>query len=174
MKIKYTARHTKVTDEMKQYCEKRIQSLEKLLGHLIEAEVLLSVEKYRQKVEISLKTKTATLNTIEETHDMASSLAGAFEHLEKRVKKEREKLRERKRRRVKEIETFSVPPEKGERPKRMIRSQSFSMKPMTVEEALVQMETSKEEVFLFRTFATENWAAVYRRKDGNYGLIEPK
>ena len=174
MKINYTARHTKVTDEMKQYCEKRIQSLEKLLGHQIEADVLFSVEKYRQKVEVNLKTKTASLHTIEETHDMSSSLVGAFDHLEKRVKKEREKLRERKRRRVKKIEPFSAPVEEGERPKRVIRSQSYTMKPMSVEEALVQMETSKEEVFLFRTMASENWAVIFRRKDGNYGLIEPK
>ena len=174
MRINYTARHTKVTDDMKQYCEKRIQSLEKLLGNQIEADVLLSVEKYRQKVEINLKTKTATLNTIEETHDMSSSLIGAFDHIEKRVKKEKEKLRERKRRRVKDVESFSAPMEKGERQKRMIRSQSFTMKPMSVEEALVQMETSKEDVFLFRIMETENWAAIYRRKDGNYGLIEPK
>lgn len=174
MKINYTARHTKVTDEMKQYCEKRIQSLEKLLGNQIEADVLLSVEKYRQKVEINLKMKNASLNTIEETHDMSSSLVGAFDHLEKRVKKEREKLRERKRRRVRERETFSVPMEEKKRPKRVIRGQSYTMKPMSVEEALVQMETSKEEVFLFRTVETENWAVIYRRKDGNYGLIEPK
>jgi putative sigma-54 modulation protein len=174
MKINYTARHTKVTDEMKQYCEKRIQSLEKLLGHQIDADVLLSVEKYRQKVEVNLKTKMAALNTIEETHDMSSSLVGAFDHLEKRVKKEREKLRERKRRRGREIEPFSAPMEEEKRPKRVIRAQSYSMKPMSVEEALVQMETRKEEVFLFRTVETENWAVIYRRKDGNYGLIEPK
>jgi putative sigma-54 modulation protein len=174
MKINYTARHIKVTDEMKQYCEKRIQSLEKLLGNKIEVDVLLSVEKYRQKVEINLKTKTATLNTIEETHDMSSSLVGAFDHIEKRVKKEREKLRERKRRRIKDKNPFSTPIEEGERPKRVIRSQSYTMKPMSVEEALVQMETSREEVFLFRSMETENWVVIYRRKDGNYGLIEPK
>lgn len=174
MKINYTARHTKVTGEMKQYCEKRIQSLEKLLGHQIDVDVLLSVEKYRQKVEVNLKTKMATLNTIEETHDMSSSLVGAFDHLETRVKKEREKLRERKRRKGREIETFSAPMEEGKRPKRVIRSQSYTMKPMSVEEALVQMETSKEEVLLFRTMETEDWAVIYRRKDGNYGLIEPK
>jgi putative sigma-54 modulation protein len=173
MKIKYTARNTKVTDEMKQYCEKKIQSLENLLGYPIHAEIIVSVEKYRQKAEIKLKTKTAMLNTIEETHDMSSSLAGAFEHLEKRVKKEREKLRERKRKRVKEMASFPAPEEQGKQ-KRVIRSQSFTMKPMTVEEAAVQMETSEENVFLFRIMETENWAAIYRRKDGNYGLIEPK
>jgi putative sigma-54 modulation protein len=159
---------------MKQYCERRILALEKLLGNQIEVDVLLSVEKYRQKVEINLKTRTAALNTIEETHDMSSSLVGAFDHIEKRVKKEKEKLRERKRRRVKEVENFSPPVEEGKRQKRIIRSQSFTMKPMSVEEAIVQMETSNEDVFLFRVMETESWAAIYRRKDGNYGLIEPK
>jgi putative sigma-54 modulation protein len=174
MKINYTARHTKVSEEMKQYCEKRIQSLEKLLGDPIDADILVSVEKYRQKVEINLKTKMATLNTVEETHDMSSSLVGAFDHLEKRVKKEREKLRERKRRRIREAETYPSLMEEGDKPKRMIRNQSYTMKPLSIEEALVQLETSKEDVFLFRTLETESWAVLYRRKDGNYGLIEPK
>lgn len=173
MNINYTARHTNVTSEIKEYCEKRILSLEKLLGHPIDADVLLSVEKYRHKVEINLKTKTTTLNTVEETHDMSSSLTGAFDHLEKRVKKEREKLRERKRRRIRDVETYSSSREKGGKPIRVIRSQSYTMKPMSVEEALVQLDMSKEEVFLFRTVTTENWAVLFRRKDGNYGLIEP-
>lgn len=174
MKINYTARHTKVSEEMKQYCEKRILSLEKLLGNPIDADILISVEKYRQKVEINLKTKIATLNTEEETHDMFTSLIGAFDHLETRVKKEREKLRERKRRKVREVEIYPSQVEEEERPKRMIRSQSYTMKPLSFEEALVQLNTSKEDVFLFRTLDTESWAVLYRRKDGNYGLIEPK
>ena len=86
----------------------------------------------------------------------------------------REKLRERKRRRIKEPETYSLATESGERPKRVIRSQNYSMKPMSFEEAIVQLETRKEEVFLFRTLDAENWAVLYRRKDGNYGLVEPR
>jgi putative sigma-54 modulation protein len=174
MKINYTARHTKVSEEMKQYCEKRIRSLEKLLGHPIDASILVSVEKHRQKVEINLKTKMAMLNTVEETHDMSSSLIGAFDHLETRVKKEREKLRERKRRRIREAETYPSLMEEGDRPKRMMRSQNYTMKPLSIDEAVVQLDTSKEDVFLFRTLETESWAVLYRRKDGNYGLIEPK
>jgi putative sigma-54 modulation protein len=174
MKINYTARHTKVSDEMKQYCEKRIQSLEKLLGHLIDADIMVSVEKYRQKVEINLKTKMAALNTVEETHDMFSSLIGAFDHLETRVKKEREKLRERKRRRVREGETYPSLMEERDKPKRVIRSQSYTMKPLSVEEARVQLDSGKEDVFLFRILESESWAVLFRRKDGNYGLIEPK
>jgi len=174
MKINYTARHTKVTAEIKQYCEKKIESLEKLLGHPVEADILLSVEKYRQKVEINLKTKMATLNTVEETHDMSSALVGAFDHLETRVKKEREKQRERKRRKVREVKTFSPEVKKGEKQKRVIPNQNYTMKPMSLNEALVQLETSKEEAFLFRTGEAENWAVLYRRKDGNYGFIEAK
>ncbi len=174
MSINYTARQTKVTEELKRYCEKRVHSLEKMLGHPIDADVIFSVEKYRQKVEVLLKTKMATLNTVEETHDMSSSLVGAFDHLEKRVKKEREKLRGRKRKRIREAETFSPPIEQSEKPARVIRSQSYSMKPMSVEEALIQLKASKEAAFLFRTANTEDWAVLYRRKDGNFGLIEPK
>lgn len=174
MRINYTARHTKISEEMKQYCEKRIQALEKMLGHPIDADILVSVEKYRHKVEINLKTKMATLNTVEETHDMTSSLAGAFDHLEKRVKKEREKLREKKRRKIREAENYPSLVEEGDRPKKVIRSRNYMMKPMSLDEARMQLETYKEGVFLFRMMGTESWAVLFRRKDGNYGLIEPK
>lgn len=174
MKVNYTARHTNVTPDIKKYCEKRIKSLEKILGHSIDADVLISVEKFRQKVEINLKTKMAVFNTVEETHDMTGSLVGAFDHLEKRVKKEREKLRERKRRRTRETAPYALPVEMKERRKRVIRSQSYSMKPMSLEEAIIQFETSKNEIFLFRNAGKENWAVLYRRRDGNYGLVEPE
>ena len=174
MKINYTARHTKVSEEMKRYCEKRIQSLEKLLGHPIEADILASAEKYRHKVEINLKTKMAGLNTVEETHDMTSSLVGAFDHLEKRVKKEREKLRGRKRRKIRPKVTYPSMIEEGERPKKVIRSRNYTMKPLSIDEARMQLDASKENVFLFRMMGTEEWAVLFKRKDGNFGLIEPK
>jgi putative sigma-54 modulation protein len=174
MKISYTARHTKVSDEMKQYCEKRIQLLEKLLGHPIDADILMSVEKYRHKVEITLKTKMAVLHTVEETHDMSNSLTGAFDHLETRVKKEREKIKGRKRRKKREIEIYPSVKEEEERPKRMIRSRNYTMKPLSIDEARMQLDSSQEDVFLFRTEGKEGWAVLFKRKDGNYGLIEPK
>jgi putative sigma-54 modulation protein len=174
MKINYTARHTKVSEDMKTYCEKRIQSLEKLLGHPIHADILLSVEKYRHKVEIKLKTRMATLNTVEETHDMSSSLVGAFDHLEKRVKKEREKLRGRKRKKTRERGIYPVVIKEEEKPKKVIRSQNYTMKPLSIDEARMQLDSSKEEALLFRTMGTDGWAVLFKRKDGNYGLIEPK
>jgi len=174
MNINFTARHTKVTPEIKKYCTKKLKSLEKILGYPLDADLILSVEKYRNIVEINVRTKGSTIHTVEETHDMLSSLIGAFDHVEKRIKKEREKLRERKRRKNREIEAFSPPVESEERQKRVIRSQSYSLKPMSVEEALTQFKVGRSEVFVFRMMDSEKWAVLYRRKDGHYGIVEPE
>lgn len=174
MNINYTARHTTITPETKKHCERRLKSIEKLLGYPVEADLILSVEKYRYKAEINVKTKGATLHTTEETQDMFSSIGSAFDRIEKRVKKEREKLREKKRRKNKEIDILTGRPGNEESGARVFRSRDFSLKPMSVEEALIQLESSNREVFVFRKFDSEQWAVLYRRKDGNFGLVDPE
>jgi putative sigma-54 modulation protein len=174
MNINFTAQHTNITPEMRKYCERRLKSLEKLFGHGINVNIILSVEKYRHKAEINVRTRGMTLNTVEETQDMLSSLGLAFDNIEKRAKKEREKLRERKRRKTREKEIFSLPIESEERAGQVIRSRDYSLKPMSVEEALLQFDLDKKEVFVFRKSGSEKWAVIYRRKDGNYGLVEPE
>jgi len=174
MSITYTARHTSVTPDIKDFCEKRVMSLEKFLGHPVEADLILSVEKYRNKIEINLKSKRMTLNVTEETHDMLSSLGAAFDQIEKRIKKEREKLRERKRRRIRERIPFPAATRQEVQRKRVIRSEDYSAKPMTLEEAIFQLDVNKKDLFVFRRVDSEKWAVLYRRKDGNYGLIEPE
>jgi putative sigma-54 modulation protein len=175
MNINFTARHTEITDQTRKYCERRVKALEKRLGYALEADVILSIEKYRHKVEVKIKIKGATLNTMEETSDMFSSLVAAFDHIEKRIKKERDKLRERKRRKGKEPEG---PPtavtEEEEGGKRIIRSQDYSLKPKSVEEAVMQLDASRREVLVFRNFDTNRWAVLYKRKDGHFGLVEPE
>jgi len=121
-----------------------------------------------------VKTKRTTLNAVEETHDMFSSLGSAFDNIEKRAKKEREKLRERKRRKNREKEAFPLPIEPEEEQRRVIKSQDYSMKPMSLEDAFLQFDLNKKEVFIFRKLGSEKWAVIYRRKDGNYGLVEPE
>jgi putative sigma-54 modulation protein len=98
----------------------------------------------------------------------------AFDHIEKRVKKEREKLQGRKRRRTRKAGPLPIPLETEEQPVRVILSRDFSLKPMSLEEALLHLESRKKEVFVFRKFDSEKWAVLYRRKDGNYGLVEPE
>jgi len=174
MSITYTARQAELTPDIEKYCERRMASLEKIMGYPLEVNLIFSVEKYRNKVEINVKTKGATLNSVSETQDMTSSLGDAFDNIEKRAKKEKEKLRERKRRKAKESAPVAMPEAPSESEKRIIRSRRYSMKPMSVDEALLLIETSRDEVIVFRKFDTEKWAVLYRRKDGHFGLIEPE
>ncbi len=174
MNINFTARHTTITPEVEEYCKKRIETIEKLLGYPIEVNIVLSLEKYRNKVEVKIKIKGATINAEEETQDMLSSLSVVFDNLERRIKKGKEKLRKRKRRKDNEITGLSSTPESQELEKRVIRSGNFSLKPILVDEALMLFESSKEDAFVFRKFSSEKWAVLYRRKDGNIGLIEPE
>ncbi|HER40500.1 MAG TPA: ribosome-associated translation inhibitor RaiA [Salinimicrobium catena] len=173
MNVNFTAKHTKMTAEWQSYCEKRLSSMEKRLGSPLEADIIFSLEKYRHIAEINLKTHIGTLNAVEETDDMLSSLVGVFDHLERRVKKELGKMRGRKRRR-RDPEVFSPPSEEPDTEVRIIRSRDFSLKPMSVEEALLQLKSNKKEVFVFRQFETEKWTVLYRRRDGNFGLVEPE
>jgi putative sigma-54 modulation protein len=68
---------------------------------------------------------------------------------------------------------FSVSPDEEDTEKKVIRSENYSLKPMSIEEALMLFESGKKEVFVFRNVDSEKWAVLYRRKDGHYGLVEP-
>jgi putative sigma-54 modulation protein len=175
MKINYTARHVNITPDIKKYCERRVKNLERLLDNPVEADIILSVEKFRKRVEINVKSKRVTLNVDEETHDMLSSLGVAFDHIERRIKKEREKLKRRKRRKSREREIFAPAVETPEERRRVIRSEDYTLKPLSVEEALLQFDLDeKKEIFVFRKTGSGKWAVLYRRKDGHYGLVEPE
>ena len=174
MKINFTARHANITPQIKKYCEKRAKNLEKIFGYPIEADIILSVEKYRKKVEIYIKSKRVVLNAAEESHDLLNSLDVAFDNIEKRVKKGREKLRERKRRKNREKEALLPSLDMEEQRRKIIRSDDYSLKPMSLEEALFQFDLNKKEVLVFRKLDSEKWNIIYRRKDGNYGLVEPE
>jgi putative sigma-54 modulation protein len=105
---------------------------------------------------------------------MMGSLNLAFDNLERKIKKEREKWRERKRRGGRERKELASEPEGVEPEKRVVRSQNYSAKPLSLEEAMAQFEFKNREVLVFRREGTENWAVLYRRKDGHFGLIEPE
>lgn len=173
MIVHLTARQMEITPEIRAYCEKSLKALEKLMGSVIEVDLILSVQKFRYQVEIHVRAKGTGLVVMEETHDLMNSLNLAFENLEKKVKKERAKWRERKRRKGRERKQLNFFQEKEEERPRVIRSNDYSLKPLSLEEALLQFELEKRTIFLFRKSGSENWAVVFRRKDGHTGLIDP-
>lgn len=175
MNIHYTARQTHLTPDIKEYCERRLAALERLVSSVTEVDVILSHEKNREKAEIHIKAKGAGLVVIEESHNMLDSLNLAFDALEKKIKKEREKYREKKRRGSRERKAFALPAAEGsESGRKVVRADYFSAKPMTIEEAFLHLDLKKKEVFVFRMEATEKWAVLFRRKDGHYGLVQPE
>ncbi len=173
MIVHLTARQMEITPEVRAYCESKLKALEKLMGSVIEVDLILSVQKHRYQVEIHVRAKGAGLVVMEETHDLMNSLNLAFENLEKKVKKERAKWREKKRRKGRERKQVGLPQEEEEETRRVVRSHDYSLKPLSLEEALLQFELEKKTVFLFRKSGSENWAVVFRRKDGHTGLIDP-
>ena len=173
MNVRYTARQADLTPEIKAYCEKRLARLKTLLDGTLDVNFILTIQKGRSQAEIHVQAKGRGYVIIEETLDMLESLNKAFDTLETRVRKDRTKPREKKRRGGRERRAGALGPVAPEPENRVIRASFFSATPMTLEEAIVQLDAKDKEVFLFRREGSKTWAAVYRRKDGQYGLVEP-
>lgn len=174
MNVHYTARQSALTPEIQAYCEKRLARLKSLIDDVLDINVILVVQKNRHKAEINLRARGGGLVVAEETLDMMDSLNAAFDTLEKRIRKERAKWREKKRRGGRQRKALAPAIEASEPGKRVVRSAFYSLKPMSLDEAMVQLDVKNKEVFLFRREGSEGWAVLYRRKDGHYGLVEPE
>ncbi len=177
MNVHYTSRHEPLEPDLREFCQSRFKALSKLMGFATDVDVITSLEKNRHKAEIHVLAKGGGLMVAEEGPDLAGSLHRAFEHLEKKLKKERDKFREKKRRGGRERKELASPVEPAvaaEPERRFVRAAHYSAKPMTIEEALTQFELKKREVLMFRRQETESWAVLFRRKDGRIGLVEPE
>lgn len=173
MNVHYTARKTALTPEIRAYCEKRLARLKDLVDDVLDVNVILNIQRTRNKAEIHVRAKGVGYVVIEEAPDMMDSLNRAFDTLETRIRKDRAKWREKKRRGGRERKALTPVVAVPEPENRVIRASFFSLKPMSLEEAIIQLDAKAKEVFLFRREGSQEWAAVYRRKDGQYGLIEP-
>ncbi|MFQ6082708.1 MAG: ribosome hibernation-promoting factor, HPF/YfiA family [Candidatus Aminicenantia bacterium] len=171
MNTNYTGRNVEITPDFKKYTEKRLKKLEKFLGPIIEAEVIFSTEKYRHIVEVNVKAKNSNLNGIEESEDVFISLNSVFDNLDRRAKKIKGKFKERKRKTSK-TPFLSLPTTPTR--KRIIRSESYSLKPMTVEEAITRIKSNEKEVFVFRNLNSGKLNVIHKKKNGSYELIEPE
>jgi putative sigma-54 modulation protein len=173
MNVNFTARHTELTEDIKDYCQKRLKRMEKILRDVQQIDIILSEEKSRKRVDLQIKHKGEDFVVSEETNEMFNSLNQAFDSLEKKIIKERRKLIQ-KRHRSSSRELPAAGLEAEETAPRVIRVAYYSDKPLSVQEALLQLEEGKKEVFLFRREGSGNWVVVFRRKDGKFGLVDPE
>ena len=163
-----------ITDSLRDYVEKRIFKMERFLGEIGEAQATLSVEKDRHRVEVTIPLNGFLLRGEEETGDMYSSVDLVMDKLEKQVEKYKTRLIKKiKNRNLPEIVVSPVIQSEEEQPQ-IIRTKRFAIKPMTAEEAVMQMNLIGHSFFVFSNAESDEVNVVYRRKDGHYGLIEPE
>ncbi|MFN8008479.1 MAG: ribosome-associated translation inhibitor RaiA [Terriglobia bacterium] len=177
MRVEYTGRQIEVTPAIQKFTEDHLQKIRKILGESIEVHVILTVEKYRHIAEMNLKSNSFSLNGLEETNDMYSSINTVLEKLERQALKTKRPpdCQEEKGKFGRKFAHGDSP--EGNRahadPPRIIKSESYAAKPMTVEEAAMEVSNSKTDFLVFRNAESDKVSVVYRRKDGNFGLIEP-
>ena len=179
MQLSVTFRHMEPSDALKEYIQEKISRVEKLLDSVMDVQVVLSVEKFRHKADITITSDNLKLKGQDQTGDMYSAIDSVADKLERQVVRFREKRRNRKNN--SRVETRSVrmniiSPEveddDGEGPQ-IIRTEQIHAKPMDVDEAVMQLDLSQEQFLVFTDASTETINVLYRRQDGNYGLIEP-
>lgn len=179
MKLIVRGKNIPVTAALRNHVEKRVGKLEKFFGKIDEAQVTLLVEKDRQRVEVTVPINGIILRGEEETDDMYASVDLVMDKLEKQIEKYKTKLAKKFRNRglgeyfKEESESVKNKEEDADTP-RIIRTKRFPVKPMPVEEAVMQMNLIGHNFFVFSNAETDEVNVVYRRKDGNYGLIEPE
>lgn len=169
MNIIITGRHLELTENLKNYAEERIQKFKKYFDNIIEATITLSVEKYRHKAEVLLRANGLMLQAESVTGEMYSSIDEVAEKLERQVKKQKDKWISNRKGDDKSPEVV-----KPEEPSPVIvKRKLFDIKPMSPDEAAMQMELMDKNFFVFTNSSSGSMNVLYRRRDGNLGLIEP-
>jgi putative sigma-54 modulation protein len=180
MQIAVTFRHMDVSDALRKYLEEKIARVKKYIDEPIDAQAVLSVEKkIRHCAEVTLVAKGITIKGSDETNDMYAAIDGMVDKLERQLKRYKEKIKKHKPSsdKVRQVEKTVYAAEsidEGAEEPIVIQSQSFSVKPLSVEEAVMQMDLLSKAFLVFSDASTNEISVVYRRKDGNYGLIVPE
>ena len=182
MQINITGRHVEITDPLRSKIEKQLEKLSSNFDDIIEVRVVLSVEKYRQFAEITVSGRNnIRFHSHEATDDMYASIDKAVDKVERQLRRHLSKVRKEKRRKKAEPrstpeggdEEASEPEEEFEQhgPYRVSISSDIPQKPMSLEEAVMQLEVSDDVFFTFVNQQTDEVNVIYKKPDGDYGLL---
>lgn len=176
MKFTFTDKKVSLPKKVHEYAEKKVGKLDRYFQTEAEASVVFSVEKGRNNVEVTVRSGGTILRAAESTADMFASVDAAVADIERQLRKNKARLEKRLRKdafvRLAEEDTSFVPDEPEEEYD-VVRTKRFPIKPMTVEEAVLQMNLLGHTFFAFKNEDTHGaFAVVYKRANGGYGLIE--
>ncbi len=175
MKIIITGKNIEITDALRDRVTKKIGKLDKFFDKDTEAHVTLSVQKMRQIVEVTIPFNGIVLRAEEYNDDMYASIDKTIDVLERQIRKNKTRLERKMYNNEFRIDSQKFEDEVIEEEEfNIVRSKKFAVKPMDVEEAILQMNLLGHAFFMFYNADTRQVNVVYKRKDGNYGLIEPE
>lgn len=185
MQLEITGRHIEITPALRDFAAEKLSKLERLLDGPLEVHVVLGIEKHRHMAEIQVKSRTAVFSGAQETGDLYASIGEVADKLERQALKHKEKLRTRKHRRgprdpeiAATIEANAAPRQDDDNPAvgpaRVVRSRRYRLKPLTLEDAVLELESATEDVLVFRDSETSRVNVIYRQRDGNLALVEPE
>lgn len=174
MRITISGRNIELTDGLKAAVEEKISKLEKYFTPETEVYVTLSVEKERQKIEVTIPVKGNIIRSEQVSNDMYVSIDLVEEIIERQLKKYKNKIIAKQQNTSYFRKEFVEKEIDSDDEIRIIRSKKFDMKPMYPEDACVQMELLGHDFFVFVNAETDDVNVVYKRKGSTYGLIEPE
>jgi len=175
MKFIISGKNIEVTQALRNAVEEKIGKLEKYFKPDTEVYVTLSVEKERQKVEVTIPVKGSKIRSEQVSSDMYVSIDLVEEIIERQLKKYKNKLVDKKQQTTSIFkQDFIEKDYMDEEEIKIIRSKKFDMKPMYPEDACIQMELLGHGFFVFVNAETDQVNVVYKRKGSTYGLIEPE
>lgn len=176
MKFTFTDKKVNIPDRVHAYAEKKIGKLDRYFKTEPDVSVIFSVEKGRNILEVTIRSGSTVIRVAESTSDMFVSIDAAVASIERQLRKNKSRLEKRLRKEAFETaptEEYFVPDvDEEEDPIQVVRTKHFFFNPMTVEEAILQMNLVNHNFFAFRN-EDENgaYSVVYKRNDGGYGLI---
>jgi putative sigma-54 modulation protein len=182
MSIDITGRHIEITEPIRKFATDRLDRLRGVIDAIQEVHFILTVEKHQRHIaELNIKTRRDFYHAEEVSTDMYTSVAAAVDKVEKQILKDKERLVARKRHnnnhKGEVITTTSVVEVEeiiGQRLPRIIRQNEVAAKPMSVDDAAVEVGDSDRDFLVFRNSDTERLNVVFKRRDGNIGWIEPE
>ncbi|MCX5854080.1 MAG: ribosome-associated translation inhibitor RaiA [Deltaproteobacteria bacterium] len=176
MRISVTFRNKEGESWHREYIDDKLMKLKKYIDNPVEAHVVLSVEKFRNVAEVNLMANGLNINAKEEAKDMHLAIDNAIEKIERQLKKKKEKIRSQKTNatrggNVDDMEQMSD--DMYETPDtRVVETKKIVLKPMSLDEAIMEIESSNNLFVIYRDSSTENVSVVYIRDDGKYVLLE--
>ena len=174
MDIAVTFRHTDPIESLKTYAEEKISKMNRYIDAPAEAHIVLSVEKFRNQADVTLNINGARVKGVEETGDMYSAIDQVMDKIEKQVKRHMSKIRNhrsenQKGAEVDETEELAAIAQEEQ----VIEVEKLLTKPIDPDEAAMQLNLSNQDFLVFRNAKSMEINVIYKRSDGNLGLIEP-